>query len=116
MLKTKIQRRWGDALAKVHSEGRCRVCGETRDLEAAHITSRKHDALCKGPRSGEYLYVHPDSIVPLCGGFTDNYCHGLYDRHSLDLLPYLNLDEQLRAVEESGGIISALKRISGPNG
>ncbi len=110
------RRDWHDALRKLEEEGRCRVCGETRDLEAAHIIGRKHDAVIVGPRGGESLYVHPDSIVPLCGGFTDNFCHGAYDAHILDLLSYLHVHEQVRAVEDAGGIFSALRRISGPNG
>ncbi len=115
--KSKLQRRWGSALSKCQREGRCRVCGETRDLEAAHIIGREHDALMTGPKGGQYLYVHQDSIVPLCGAFTDNYCHAKYDtHHTIDLLPYLTVEEQKRAVEEAGGIMSALKRISGPNG
>jgi hypothetical protein len=110
--KTKPQRRWGDALSKVNREGRCRVCGERRDLEAAHIIGREHDALLSGPRGGQYYYVHPDSIVPLCGAFTDNFCHGIYDAHNLDLLPFLTQDEQERAVHEARGVISMLKRVS----
>lgn len=112
---SKLTRSWVDALAKVQREGRCRVCGETRDLEAAHVVGRKHDPVVVGPRGGESIYVHPDAIVPLCGGFTDNFCHRAYDHHEIDLLPYLHIHEQVRAVEDAGGILSALKRVSGPN-
>ncbi len=89
------------------------MCGETRDLDAAHVIGRKHDPVLEGPRGGKSIYVHPDSTVPLCGGFTDNFCHAQYDARQLDLLPYLHLHEQVRAVEDAGGIISALRRISG---
>ncbi len=113
---TRLRRDWRDAIRKIEREARCRVCGETRDLEAAHIIGRVADPLVVGPRGGESRYVHPDAIVPLCGGFTDNFCHGAYDRREIDLLPYLHIHEQVRAVEDAGGILSALKRISGPNG
>ncbi len=111
-----VKRDWKNAIRKVQVEGRCRHCGETRDLEAAHVIGRKHDAVLVGPRGGESIYVHPDSIVPLCGAFTDNFCHWEYDRRALDLLPHLHIHEQVRAVEDAGGILSALKRVSGPNG
>lgn len=107
------RREWNDAIAKVEAEGCCRVCGATDYLDAAHIIGREHDALIVGPRGGESLYVHPDSIVPLCGSFARNDCHGMYDGRELDLLAHLTLHEQVRAVEDAGGIISALKRVSG---
>jgi hypothetical protein len=110
---TPLRREWHDARAKVEREGRCRVCGSTRDLEAAHIIARRCDAEMTGPRGGRYLYVHPDTIVPLCGAFSERACHMMYDRRSLDLLPYLHLHEQIRAVEDAGGIMSALKRLGG---
>jgi hypothetical protein len=101
-----------DALAKVQREG-CRVCGERRDVEMAHIIGRDRDAVLTGPRGGEYIFVHPDSVVGLCGALTDNWHHSMYDRHELDLLPYLNQDEQKRAVEDAGGLIAALNRVTG---
>ncbi len=109
------KRDWRSAIRKVHAEGRCRVCGSERGLEAAHVIGRKHDAVLVGPKGGERVYVHPDSIVPLCGGSVLNDCHRQYDARELDLLPYLHLHEQVRAVEDAGGILSALKRVSGPN-
>lgn len=118
MLKNKpMPRRWGDAIAKVREEGRCRVChslGGREDgdyvgeIECAHVIGRRCDAILRGPRGGEYRYVHPDSIVPLC-----KRCHASYDRHELDLLPFMFWPEQARAVEDAGGIIGALKRICG---
>lgn len=110
---SKLSRSWGDALVKVHREGRCRYCGYMGDLDAAHIIGRKHDAVITGPRGGQTLYVHPDSIVPLCGAFSPNFCHQKYDQETLDLLPHLHLHEQIRAVEDAGGIESARKRIIG---
>lgn len=111
--KSSTRRDWRDAIRKVEREGRCRVCGETRDLEAAHVIGRQHDPVVVGPRGGKSLYVHPDCIVPLCGAFTENFCHAKYDRRSLDLLPYLHVHEQVRAVEDAGGIESARLRICG---
>jgi hypothetical protein len=102
-----------EARAKIEREGRCRVCGESRDVDMAHVVGKKHDAILTGPRGGQYIYVHPDSVVPLCGAFTDNFCHGAYDSHALDLLPYLNQDEQERAVQDAGGLIAALNRVTG---
>lgn len=110
---SKLSRSWTDALTKVQREGRCRVCGEARDLECAHVIGRKHDAVVVGPRGGESIYVHPDSIVPLCGGFSRDNCHGEYDARRLDLLPYLHVHEQCRAVEDACGIESARARICG---
>ena len=111
-MKTKIKRDWGSALKKVQEEACCRVCGATDYLDAAHVIGREHDAKVVGPKGGRTIFVHPDSIVPLCGAFSKNFCHQSYDRRELDLLPYLNLYEQIRAVEDAGGIISALKRVA----
>ncbi len=113
MIKSKPQtpRRWKAAHEKVEREGRCRVCGSAEYLEPAHIIGRRCDPILVGPKGGEYRYVHPDSIVPLCGSFSDRNCHALYDRRSLDLLPYLTIPEQTRGVEDEGGVISFLKRV-----
>ena len=113
MSKSTIKRSWDAAIAKVEEEGRCRVCGDTGFLNAAHVIGRKHDAEVIGPKGGKSRYVHPDSIVPLCGAFSENFCHGEYDQRRLDLLPYLNLYEQIRAVEDAGGIELARNRICG---
>ena len=101
------RRDWREARAKVEAEVRCRVCkGSPPHIEAAHVIGREHDE----PLSAEtkVLWVDPERIVPLCG-----ICHGHYDAHALDLLPYLTLDEQLQAVRDAGGIALALRRISG---
>ena len=98
------KRIWDDAIAKRDLEGACRICGIQRGLQAAHVTGRKHDK----PRPGQKtLYVHPDSIVPLC-----EVCHGEYDHHEIDLLPHVFLAEQVRAVEDMGGIELARKRLA----
>lgn len=59
-------------------------------------------------RSPLSLLVLPQAVVPLCPQ-----CHARFDGQAqppLDLLPYLNLDEQLCAVRQAGGIVSALER------
>ena len=109
---TRTRESWQDAIMKVESEGACRVCsldGEETNgrVEAAHTIGRKaQDVLCTGPRGGEYVYVSPDSIVPLC-----SYHHRLFDARGLDLLPYLDLDEQEASIRPAGGIEGARKRL-----
>lgn len=105
---TEPRREWSAALAKVESEDRCRVCGATTYLEAAHIMGRKHDEpVHPGSR---VLYVDPNRIVVLCGPFPDG-CHGEYDHKRLDLLSYLRPEEQTQAVEDAGGIEQARRRL-----
>lgn len=86
-------------------EGRCRVCGWGGPfLQAAHTIGRaKQDV-----KEGSKVIVKADSIVPLCQP-----CHKAYDAREVDLLPYLNLWEQLNSVEAAGGIENARKRICG---
>lgn len=108
----KPKRVWNDALDKVEAEGECRVCGATDYIEAAHVVSRKAaDVEMVGPKGGRYLYVKPDAVVPLCGPFSANNCHGTHDGRELDLLPYLTVEEQLCAVEAAGGIEMARRRL-----
>lgn len=104
------KRLWQDAIIKRDEEGQCRVCGREpgeafRDgigfytiwVEAAHAISReRQDEPRVGQRGGEYLYVKPESIVPLC---TD--CHLEYHAGVLDLLPHLTLGGCRRASRES---------------
>lgn len=104
MKRSAPKRDWRDAVAKIRDEAACRVCGAAEDLEAAHVTGRRHDA----QKLDGTLYVHPDSVLPLCREH-----HLLYDTHRLDLMPYCKLKEQVRAVEDAGGIMSAMSRISG---
>lgn len=103
-MKSQPKRDWSDARAKVDDEGRCRInSGCMGSLEAAHVIGRK----CDEPRNfhGKTLYVHPDSVVPLCRRH-----HLMYDGHELDLLPYLTVLEQVRAVRDAEGIENARVR------
>lgn len=106
------RREWRAARRKVNTERECRVCHAGLSdawIEAAHVIGRQYDR----PRDEEaagaerVLYVHPDDVVPLCTS-----CHGLYDSHRLDLLPFLTLTEQARAVSHVG-IVRALTRTTG---
>jgi 5-methylcytosine-specific restriction endonuclease McrA len=92
------RRDWTQARAKVDREAQCRVCGDGRDLQAAHTIGRTYD-----PIHGK---VQAIDIVPLCPG-----CHRQYDGRTLNLLPYLSHDEQAAAVGHVG-IISALRRLT----
>jgi len=103
------RRDWTAARLKVESEARCRACGSTSHIEAAHIMGRKHDeATIPGSR---VLYVDPNRIVPLCGPFPDG-CHGEYDHKRLDLLSRLSVEEQTQAVADAGGIEQARRRLA----
>jgi hypothetical protein len=108
-----MRRDWSDARAKIEREGRCRVCGHSRDVEAAHVIGRRCDERRVGPRGGKYIYVHPDSVVPLCGGFSDKNHHGMYDAYRLDLYPWLTESEWDKAVQDAGGEFTALNRTTG---
>lgn len=94
------------ARIKVDTEGKCRVCGApARYCDAAHTVDRSLS------RSG---FDEPDFIVPLCSAIrgADNDCHGAYDRHELDILPYLTKTEQAAMVRELG-MARAWKRATG---
>ena len=95
------RRDWTEARAKVDdAEGRCRVCKSNRDgLDAAHVIPRS-----LAPVENQSA----ESIVPLC-----RRCHTAYDCHELDLLPYLTLDESVKAVEVAGTIANAYRIIKG---
>lgn len=99
-MKTRI---WTDEANAKRAEG-CRICG-SYEVELAHVTWRKHDR----PRTpgAKTVYVEPESVVPLCPEH-----HRLHDAHQLELLPALTLAEQLRAVEDEGGIELARKRLA----
>lgn len=117
------KRDWILARAKVDHEGVCRVCRTSHRIEAAHVIGREHDrdaGLNYGrDAAGGKLLVNPDRIVPLCGPATDlSTCHGKYDAHRLDLLPYLHVTEVLQAVADcssgrSNGFEGARLRICG---
>jgi hypothetical protein len=105
-----LRRDWVDAREKIDGQP-CRVCGQTWGVEAAHIAQRKHD---KRERGATVVRVEPAGVVPLCGpATTSSTCHGQFDAGTLDLLPYLSLDEQLEAVRALGGIEAARRRIMG---
>ncbi len=111
MKRGEVKRIWTDALMKVEAESACRVCSRDGDetngpLEAAHTIGRKHDEEVTGPRGGRQMYVNPLHIVPLCSMH-----HRSYDARGLDLLPYLNLDEQEATIKPAEGIENARIRL-----
>ena len=110
-----IRRDWSDARQKVEDEGRCRRCLQPpsydRKLEAAHVIGRRHDRPRVEGSTTKVLYVHPDSVVPLCATPQGDGCHQLYDAHRISLLPFLTLAEQVRAVQDAGSIESARRRL-----
>ena len=81
----------------------CRICAKN-EVELAHVTGRKYDR----PRTpgAKTVYVEPESVIPLCVEH-----HRAYDAHALDILSYLYLPEQIRAVEDLGSIESARRRL-----
>lgn len=93
---------------KVEDEGQCRVCGAPAyQCDAAHLWDR---SLGRGD------FKDPDLVVPLCAEIKGGAgCHQLYDKHMLDLLPYLTLAEQIAVVKAAGGIARAWKRVTGPS-
>lgn len=93
-----MKRDWTNARAKVETERGCRICGSRELVEAAHTIARRHDA--------DDGLVDPDDIVPLCQTH-----HQSYDKHELDLLPYLTHVEQAAAVSHVG-IVSAMRRLT----
>ena len=108
-MKAKPARRiWGAAIAKVQEEGMCRYCGLSQGLQACHVVGREHDPVEVGPRGGEVRVVREEDTVPLC-----RFHHELYDARRLDLLPFLYPYEQAAAVMAAGGIMQALRRITG---
>lgn len=112
MKRGEPKRIWADAIKKLEDEGSCRVCAFHGDdtngpLEAAHTINRKaQDEEITGPRGGRQLYVNPLHIVPLCSMH-----HRSYDARGLDLLPYLDLDEQEATIKPAGGLEGARKRL-----
>lgn len=100
MKRKKLRRDWGDAQAKCSAEGKCRGCGLTvkelvrlnRYIQAAHTVGTTYDPAHESPQFDRY--VHPDSVIPLCGPSTDTgTCHQLYDARRLDLSARLTGDE-----------------------
>ncbi|MGE4178096.1 MAG: HNH endonuclease signature motif containing protein [Thermoleophilia bacterium] len=115
------ERIWTEARAKCDREGCCRVCGRTpgelppgHRLEAAHLIGREHDRPrphpdVLGPPVGP-LWVNPLAVVPLC---TEH--HTEFDGRRLDVLPFINFDEQAHAVSLVG-IVAALRRLTSTRG
>jgi predicted HNH restriction endonuclease len=90
-----VKRNWTAARAKVADEGRCRRCGTTAYLEAAHVIPRS--AVKPGPGEDER------NIVPLCAP-----CHREQHGGRLELLPLLSLSEQ-GYIAELVGLARALR-------
>ena len=67
-------------------EAECRMCGDTGQLEAAHVVPRS-----LGGGQGEH------STIPLC-----RTCHSHVDAHRVDWLHVLTYDEQAEAVRLVG--------------
>ena len=116
------KRNWDAAHEKAMDEGgRCRVCRAQGTTQLAHVIGRAHDKDTPlFPENGWKPYdVHPDRVVPLCGPVpSSTSCHGRYDAHRLDLLPYLTTSEVLQAVADcssvgSNGLEQARQRITG---
>ena len=85
-MKKAGRRDWNEAWDKVRDEGACRICGDTANLDPAHVIHRS-----QGGGMGA------DSIVPLCRAD-----HHAFDSGELDLLPHLTEAEQLEAVRTVG--------------
>lgn len=104
--RSEPKRDWTLARAKVELEGACRYCHvEYKHLEAAHLIGRKHDE--PHPDGTKRIWVNPDRIIPLCAEH-----HRLFDAHQLDLIGYLSLEEQLRAVSDCGSLEIARRRLA----
>lgn len=96
---------------KLEEEPWCRLCGGTYNLQKAHTLGRKYDQ----PKPGrKELYVDPDSIVILCGPFSEHKCHPRYDAHEISILNVLTEAEQVKAVQDAGGIEAARRRLDAP--
>jgi hypothetical protein len=108
-----VKRDWSRALMKKQWEGRCRICGSRDAIELAHTVGRQYDEKKLRPADDPtkpavaYLDVDPDDVVPLCRTH-----HAAYDAREVDLLPYLSLAEQQRAVAHVG-IERAYRRLTG---
>lgn len=103
------RRDWAAARAKVDDEGGCRINSNcSGPIEAAHIVGRENDRRvhAAGNPQGWWFEVDADSIVPLCKTH-----HLAYDAHELDLLGYLTVVEEARAVRDAGGLENARVRL-----
>lgn len=94
------KRSWSSARAKVDSEdGLCRVC-KLPGADAAHLIPRSAVRPGIGERAA--------NVIPLCRAH-----HVAYDRGELDLAPLLTVGEAMSAVELTGGLWAAVRRVSG---
>lgn len=88
-----MKRHWDFANIKRLAEyDRCRVCGATPS-ELAHLTSCRYDDVLP---NGDYE-VNPASVILLCQTH-----HLAFDSHELDILSYINRDEEVDAVARIG--------------
>ena len=92
LLFSPSSRRWGD------TDATCRVCGAA-PTDRAHVIPRS-----LAPNAGD----HAPHIIGLCRRH-----HQAYDAGALDVLPVLTVEEQAAAVTAAGGIVSALRVITG---
>lgn len=94
-------------MEKIRREGRCRLCPEVYDLEAAHTVARKHDDVFELEDGTLAIFVDPDDVIPLCRA-----CHAEYDARRVSILEVLSLREQAAAVAHLG-VVRALHRLTG---
>jgi hypothetical protein len=92
-----VKRDWRQAQSKKESEGCCRACGSTHNLEAAHIVPRSQVHASGG---GE----DPRNIIILC-----TRCHVAQHAGRLELLPILTYEEQ-GYVASLVGLTEAIRR------
>ena len=94
------RRDWTAARDKCEAENnRCRVCKKV-GVDAAHVIPRS--------RNGTEANMSADAIIPLC-----RFCHNKQHLEKLDILPYLTLDEQVMAVRNAGGLVTAYRYTTG---
>lgn len=88
------RRNWLQARQKVAREGRCRNCGTTQGLEAAHLIPRSR----VGPNGGA---EDERNIIPLCNLF-QNACHEAYDHKRLSIARIVTVEERAYMVQLVG--------------
>lgn len=87
-----------DYLEQTNRHAYCWVCGISTCLEYAHISGRIHDDAS----------IHPLDIAVMCNAFAND-CHGSYDRHDLDLVPFLTQAHIDRAKQLLGAGKAAIR-------
>lgn len=110
MKRSQPRRDWSQAERK---RTICRNCGAEENLTLAHIAGRAFDQpKTWNGQPSKTLFVHPDSVVCLCGPVGDTRsCHSRFDRHELDLLGKLTPEEEARAVLDLQGLENARVRL-----